>query len=284
LLVVIGIIALLISILMPALASARRSAQITQCLSIQRQIATGAQLHANSHRGFYPLAGHLKGTFTGGLATPRSLNDPQQQRYTYTYVDEAWAKTTILAPWHAAIAMELGKKRATDGQTAAEINEQEVGLGSYLKYFLCPTHKDEVTDIQHSIIYYAGGKPWLIQGSYVVNEVVFGVNDAMRRLRGQAARIRRPSETVMLADGSMSSIREYTTTGGAYNWATFINRRATAPITLADALDDNLLAGDPTNFDRARHKGKINILFCDGHAETRQIKSLDLKNVYLMAN
>lgn len=282
---VLGIIALLISILLPSLMSARRAAQITQCAAVQRQIATGALLHAANHQGFFPLAGHLKGNFPGGLVTPRSLNDLGQRRYTYTYVSESWAQATILAPWQAAIAVELGKKRATEAQTTDEMRDRETGLDSYLKYFLCASHRDSASDIQHFIMHYAnGGRPWLIQSSYVVNEAVFGVDDAKGRLRGNSARIRRPSQTVMLADGAMSTAREYTTAGGAYNWGTFINKRATPPVTLADALLNNTIAGDTPMFDRARHKGKMNILFCDGHAETREITAADLRPVFLLAN
>ena len=52
LLVVIGIIALLISILLPALNSARRSANNIKCLSNQRQIGTGITFFANDHNGW----------------------------------------------------------------------------------------------------------------------------------------------------------------------------------------------------------------------------------------
>src|SRR5918999_1004178 len=59
LLVVIGVIGVLVGILLPALAAARRSAYSVKCLNNLRQIATGATIHANRHKGYYPLAGHL---------------------------------------------------------------------------------------------------------------------------------------------------------------------------------------------------------------------------------
>src|SRR5437879_1185396 len=51
LLVVIGIIALLIAILLPALQKARESANTTQCASNLRQIAMGIISYANNHKG-----------------------------------------------------------------------------------------------------------------------------------------------------------------------------------------------------------------------------------------
>lgn len=58
LLVVIGIIALLISLLLPALAAAKRSARSAVCSSNLRQLATAALAYANDNRGYYPPA-HL---------------------------------------------------------------------------------------------------------------------------------------------------------------------------------------------------------------------------------
>ena len=64
LLVVIGIIALLISILLPSLAAAREQGNRTKCLSNLRQIGMACLMYSQDWKGFYPKAA------TTGAGTP----------------------------------------------------------------------------------------------------------------------------------------------------------------------------------------------------------------------
>src|SRR5688572_33198845 len=92
LLVVIGIIALLISILLPSLNQAREQARQTQCLSNLRQLGLAFVMYANDHNGNLPIrntsagAGHQKWDWIywqkpPGLPAGVDINDSPVVRY-----------------------------------------------------------------------------------------------------------------------------------------------------------------------------------------------------------
>jgi len=69
LLVVIGIIALLISILLPSLNRARETANRVKCASNLRQIGQALQLYANDNKGTFPRTRYSEGAYTSLTAT-----------------------------------------------------------------------------------------------------------------------------------------------------------------------------------------------------------------------
>jgi len=75
LLVVIGIIALLIGILLPALNKARRAAATVQCASNMKQVATAMIMYINANKGHFPPASiqPMPGVYPNGWWWPNEL-------------------------------------------------------------------------------------------------------------------------------------------------------------------------------------------------------------------
>src|SRR5690242_13032390 len=79
LLVVIGVIAILMGMLLPAIRGARRQANLVQCASNLRSISSACLMHAQAKKGFLPLAGEIVGDpGTGWGDFPSSINDTQR--------------------------------------------------------------------------------------------------------------------------------------------------------------------------------------------------------------
>jgi prepilin-type processing-associated H-X9-DG protein len=341
LLVVIGIITILIGILLPSLSAARQSAQRTACAAKLQQIMIAANIHVVDHKGFYPLAGELSGnialdgTTVGGI-TPQSLSDYYVSNYTwmgYTPLAGLTGSSDIrcLAPITYALGSEMGYKRnlgAMNDTDQAAASADALGVS---RHFLCPSQATDVSEM-HQLCFLYGGIDssdlllgWTDFSSYVFNEAVLGFDDNYGRLRGQASKVRQPSKTLFACDGLGGSTlaRGITAAFRTINnpppqypppwpFLTFYNNNynfSYAPITLSDALTgrtggpgNHRLAGDAASFDQIRHRGKMNIAFCDGHVELRDIPPFTLNsqktaatmrndptakglaNVYLIAN
>jgi prepilin-type N-terminal cleavage/methylation domain-containing protein/prepilin-type processing-associated H-X9-DG protein len=307
LVVVMGVIAILIALLMPSLSTARQAAQRTMCVARLQQQMLAAHVHAVDHGGYYPLAGVLPGTqmpnaISAGVPgiEPQNLEDPNGSKYdyfSYPYADFQ----RMLAPITMSLATEMSYKNVLNVQSNDDATAAERDDKGFIKNFLCPSQAGSVSELtQLPMLYYffpdSGDQftVWYTQAmSYVYNEAVLGWGDEepatyidrFNRGHGRASAVRQPAKTMFVADGLG---------GGIYNWqrfpyitgqpmATVYNIIPDPPVTLADALTDDGKAGDPENFDLRRHHGKINIGFCDGHVETRNITAGDLSGVFLLA-
>ncbi len=119
LLVVIGIIALLISILLPSLNKARQQANEVKCLSNLRQLSLACTMYANAHKGTLPPVAALADPSTG-YTSPTNLG-------------YRWSR--LILPF-----MTAGKEFGTvaGAETAKNV-----------EYFVCPS--DFVTRLDQSV-------------------------------------------------------------------------------------------------------------------------------------
>jgi prepilin-type N-terminal cleavage/methylation domain-containing protein/prepilin-type processing-associated H-X9-DG protein len=180
LLVVIGIIAVMISILLPTLSRARQSANSTACLSNLRQLATAAQMHATEHKGYMQTTSDDK---------PAKRADPQRQRWTYIPA----SPEPFVADWATALLPYLGANK-----------NQEVNANSeQSKVFNCPSDKWQEG---FPAGYYPGNnfKPFTgPQGFTDYARISYGINIDITSIKDPAMS---PSRTVHNDNGWIGSV------------------------------------------------------------------------------
>src|SRR4051812_17479888 len=99
LLVVIGIIALLISVLLPALNKARAAANTAACLSNVRQLVTASILQSNDHKGYLQTC-----TSDSPSYNAIKFNDPSRVHWQYR------SDNGLLMDVYSALLPYLGAK------------------------------------------------------------------------------------------------------------------------------------------------------------------------------
>ena len=272
LLVVIGIIAILIGILLPALSKARQKSNELKCAAQQRSIVQAMILHANDHQGYMPMAG-LLWTPSGGTS-PTDVNDQRRRKYEYV------GSTTLAV---SATAAGIGKymSQELDFSSVASL-EADLLKGIVRKTFACPSDRDGGRfgrTVNNGGSYYS---------SYAFNEAPLGWADAggpgnisgHSRLRGNTARFPHSSQLMLLSDAAP---RGPTANEDPNSWMLFNDSAVDA--TLGDwyrgylNISPRKQTGDPTGVDPNRHRGRIVIAFADGHVENVILSVGDLDKV-----
>jgi len=276
LLVVIGIIALLIAILLPALSRAQEMSRSLKCLANLRSLAQATILHANEHRGYMPVAGATF-TPTASSATPDGMHDHAMLKYSY-FNDGGKVRPMGLA---GSLARYLGQNVRTDSKAQLEA---DLEIGTVARMFICPSDR-EGGWLGFTIAEYTGGN-WTgpsSRQSYAFNEAVLGIAEPPEggvsqrgcRLRGNLARVRRSDSVFLMTDSTNLRGGSPSSPGILVYFNTRFNQ------TLGDVFVDNA-SGDSVNFDYNRHRKQMNISFLDGHAESVPITRRALANVYLI--
>lgn len=259
LLVVIGIIALLIAILLPALNRAREQAKMVQCQSNLRQIGQAMAMHAVDHKNRIPLAGVLwDGTQT---ATPQGMRDSSMQLYSY-WGDPGHGSRTFLAPLPFALAPYLGKPTPV-------LSLQDYMNSNAMRIFTCPSNVDQIqgglSSIQTGEFLVNNGDGYqapYIPTSFAFNEAIVGWSDyptpnlagvsGHNRCRGNMSLVPHPADTILAFDGNPRT--------GNDGWVVLNDGGQNETL-------ETLLMRDPLIVDRNRHFRKMGILFADMHGE-----------------
>jgi prepilin-type N-terminal cleavage/methylation domain-containing protein/prepilin-type processing-associated H-X9-DG protein len=219
LLVVIGIIALLIAILLPALNAARVQANTVKCSSNLRQIGTVAHMYAGENKGFIP----------------RDYNyDPQYSSGQYLWAEQ-------FGKWFLNDFDAVGYSNRTatrDDKLRPQFAKIEV--------YQCPanTNEDQVLDY--------------ISNGFQISGRFSGTGRAEASVN--ISQIKHPAEIVYITEGHPKNLS--TTRYDNHDFWKLSHVQSTG--TDRRILDEN----------DKRHKKMINLMYIDGHVESRGIKDL----------
>jgi prepilin-type N-terminal cleavage/methylation domain-containing protein/prepilin-type processing-associated H-X9-DG protein len=289
LLVVIGIIAVLISILLPALSKVRRQANGTACLSNMRQLAQAVLMYANENRYWMPCiatsqqAGWVNGAPTagGGTATNTSnwiawayVLDPYQgnQQSGFPATNDQNVTYSALAPY-LNMPYTPSSYLGTGGLPLSnDVNAQ------YGKVFLCPGDDPlqrpksmnngagvlQAVSAQKNYYYSYGMNSW-INVPVKFYDGVAPNGDTKARVwgdfNGKITSIANSADIILMIDQDATQNSSAQVTMAADNWMTNAVNTVAARHYGNVNVSSALVGGTAVNQD-----GYGNASFCDGHA------------------
>jgi prepilin-type N-terminal cleavage/methylation domain-containing protein/prepilin-type processing-associated H-X9-DG protein len=248
LLVVIGIIAMLISVLLPALAAARKSAKTVTNLSNLRQLGLGLVQYRIENRGYYPVAAWASMTGRPRMRWADAIYPYMKNTAVYLspYLDEP-DRERVKKPFHhtcdpaANPGLIPGKTLYFGGYG---YNWQYLGNGRldaagkefFAKHGAQIRKEAETIAVADTNGSKNGGTSWGNDGTYVIDPPLMSLTMGSKGSRKTAG-----------GPGAGN----YGYTGGADGEAAHRSTPA------------------------ERNNGKVGVLYCDGHCDTKKLKELD---------
>lgn len=232
LLVVIGIIAILVAILLPALSKARQSAQTVQCLSNLRQCGAAFMMYAQDHGGLLPF--------------PNTAGPDVRNGLWYEVLDPYFM--SIVNTARAGVA---GGYAYTSYKQCPVVDSQFGLSGSNGNNDSSTSAENTTTEFSRSYK----------MNRYLMVFLGLGPNTVSTKAVN-VSQIKDSSEFVLLGDGiSMDYVGTYPS---QVDNGQFSMDPSYQPITVAGSTNPSQLSESPPAL---RHGGGCNILFVDTHAE-----------------
>jgi prepilin-type N-terminal cleavage/methylation domain-containing protein/prepilin-type processing-associated H-X9-DG protein len=251
LLVVIGIIALLISILLPVLGSVRRQTNTTKCMANLRSIGQAYQLYAIDHKGMWPVAVHRNDSAVAPLS---SAGEPElrwpdriakyvhasQNTITYDNMDDIRKNSVV---W--------GCPEWTKSYDYTSSFADKVRVGYGMSQYPDPTYFTDATENQRKRAYLVATEG----GSYF-----------------KATQWVRPAEHGLICDSTWhiidwdSAIRTQPLKRSS-TWGNYV----TSPLPNF-LIDGNRHLKPGTSKDASYDRPGVNLLYCDGHVATVSVR------------
>jgi prepilin-type N-terminal cleavage/methylation domain-containing protein/prepilin-type processing-associated H-X9-DG protein len=273
LLVVIGIIAVLIGVLLPALRKASMAARAVNCLSNIRQISTASVMWANDHNGYMPAGGGFGAyrwdPFSKSIQTALGTDtSPERKDNVADWI--AWnrrkdaftgatASVSDFNITYSALAPYLGAKRR-DHKNDDEANTMNPTLDAV---FRCPEdnvqQRNSYADNSHGYYRYSYAMNNMYSSSTKLPAARF---DGM--FTGKYNSIRKPSEKVLFVCED-----EKTLDDGAFAPNATAFKNGTTCDLVASRHEIRKRKGSDLHYNpnQGNEDAKGNVGFCDGHAE-----------------